>query len=208
MSLYNYWINIKLEDKEVDYIKRKTEEKNKLLNYNNLSEDKGNRWVGVAGEWALGIYLTKLGLKKNTDFIYHPSWNERDRKDFTIKDKIIDVKTVARNVEPQYNYGCNLDSDQYYRLMKGEINTLVFVSFNIKTNMATILGWLPVSDFDMLKESRKKGEVLNKMIANVDFYEVSIEHLLPIWSLGRNYQKLSEEMNMSMSECKYLDTYA
>jgi len=166
----------------VEDIKRRTDDKNQRLNFNNYNENIDTRWVGKMGELAFKRFLERNGVK----YEYHESDYQKDEWDFTVGKLKIDVKTVGAKAIPKDWYACNVTGRQYDKIMRedNQINTLVFCRFVIPTNTAVILGWLKKDEFRQLAKFLPAHTKTGVITISADQYEVEIKELRSFISKG------------------------
>lgn len=172
-----YWYRREFNKWEVQSIKDRVEEKNRLHAYNNLSKDYGTRWTGLCGELAFASYLDKIGQ----EYTHHYDNTKIDVQDFTVDRLEIDVKTVSRKYDPQMSWHCDVAKPQLDKTTRaGIITHFVFASYNTTSNVCTVLGSISVKKFCDIATFLAEGEMLPNNTptpAPADFYMVPINKL-------------------------------
>lgn len=163
---------------EVAEFKKRTEEKNKRLAYNNFDKEFDTRWVGMAAEEGLKELLEHWKIP----YTHHADDQRIDDRDFSVGTAEIDVKCVATSYLPQPHYACDISAKQWAKMMKegNPINTLLFTRYILHLNEVYFLG---VISKERLKETAKfypAGTPRGKIILNTDNWEFPISELTPI----------------------------
>lgn len=150
-----------------------------------LKVDRETDWTGHLGEKMFGwhlFYTFKLTYRKDFEWVsrYQPK-----SIDYWVKSNRIDVKTIARTVDPTPKYACNVCKRQVERMKQlDDTDYLVFVSYNLKTNVAELCGFISFDKFLEVAKPEPEGTVRNKMTVNTDMYECLIKQL------DKEYDKL------------------
>lgn len=135
-------------------------------------------YIGKVGEFAVYKYLRSLE-KDNLVKIVHVPFRETYDKlnfndDFIIEHKgvkqQIEVRTKGRNVEPKLEYECCSDCIKPHFLY-------IFVSFNRKTDVATVLGVANWDNFSKHAVVTKKGSSNDNFTNKVNEFNIKIQHL-------------------------------
>lgn len=161
----------------------------KLGTYNNLSVNADTRWTGFAGEFAFEKMLKEF--YPSIEYNWHWRDDSVDDLDFTLflaRPLLIDVKTLACNVEQQLDYQVNLNQKQAIKIQsQWRINTLVFASYLLPEDKVTIHGWLVASEFFEKSELIQKGQTSNKMVMNASSYCAPLSALKPFGKVVNRY---------------------
>lgn len=175
---YLKYIRVQFSEEEIEDFKKRTEEKNKRFEYNNLNREVNTRWVGMACEEALKELLNSKGIQ----YTHHSGDQKKDDRDFTIQNLEIDVKAVSTSYFPKPHYACNIDNRQWQKIMREEniINTLLFMRFLLTTNEAIILGVIAKERLKNSATFYPKGTVRGMITLNTDNWELPIMELEPI----------------------------
>jgi len=98
--------------------------------------------------------------------------------DFTLNNRIVDVKTMGRNVYPKDFYVNNLIASQ----LKYNVDNYLFCSYHKRDNVLTVCGWIDKQGFKDKAKFYKEGEVRTRsnntqFITKADLYEIENKDL-------------------------------
>jgi len=102
--------------------------------------------------------------------------NKADPWDFKIGTWFVDVKCANTTVEPQPDYGCNVQKRQH--LARGEVNAYVHARFISDVNEVVLFGAISKAAFGEIAEERKvRDKVTQSFTVSGDMYECLISDL-------------------------------
>lgn len=134
-------------------------------------------WVGDIGERGFGHWLKD----NNTPFIYHGKEKGKDKLDYTVYDKRIDVKTRAISYDPQYNvriWVWERQADFATKVYPDTLTHYVFAAFNEASLKLYLLGWVSKEDFyakakHFNEGDDNKGHKVHKAMYELDAYDLT-----------------------------------
>ena len=174
---------------QVQQYKARRAAKDKLITTNKYDKWFDTRWIGDPGEDTVESMLQDwYGMEKNQGYTRYTNDSDYDYKDFTIPHKkcslVIDVKTQGRNGKPETYYSYDVAEKQYVKIttrykQPGNINTLIFCSYDKTTNTCTAIGYLTVPQFVKQAEFRKKGSIMGALTLSTNGYFIPASKLTP-----------------------------
>lgn len=146
--------------------------------------------IGKVGEFAFFKFLKqeeKAGRLNIKHVPFRESYDKINFKDdFIIEidgvDYQIEVRTKGRGVEPRVDYECCTDC------IKPKF-IYVFISFNKKTETATVLGYANWMNFKNNATVSLKGDENSNFKHKVDEFNIEIKYLSSIYRLVDDYSK-------------------
>lgn len=137
--------------------------------------------IGKIGEFAFFKFLDELktnGILKIKHVPFRASYEKNEYKDDYIveingENMYIEVKTKGRGVDPKPNYECCTDSIKPHFVY-------VFVSYNKKTDVASVVGCANWDNLSKHAKVTKKGSKNNNFENKVNEFNIKIEHLYNI----------------------------
>lgn len=171
------WFDVPFSEEEVAEAKKIRQYKDSNRWGDHFDSD--TRWVGHLGEIAFRVWLNQYGFP-------YKHWDlrdEKDTRDFTFGRLEIDVKTTSTKFPPKMHYGVEVLCSQ---LDNDVVNSFVFCRYNLETNVASMLGWLPKDEFIDKSIERKAGDkVTESFTVRADMLEVKLRQLKPLIDLDR-----------------------
>lgn len=178
MEFFNYKLTEKDKEYCLTHAKKMSEGFPTYSFKNEVKSSLDVYYIGKIGEFAFFKFLNKLkrkGLLEIKHVPFRESYEKMNFNDDFIaeingKNVQFEVRTKGRTVDPQMDYECCTDCIKPHF-------TYVFVSYNKKTDVVSVLGFANWDNFKSHGEATLKGSENNNFKNKVNEFNIKIKYL-------------------------------